>query len=65
MSSQKVSIIISNRNDIAMLVVTIRSCIEELVPLEGGEIVVCDNSDEGVEKRGRVLKYSEQPCQCV
>lgn len=45
-----VSIIISNRNDVAMLVVTIRSCIEELKPLGPGvgEIVVVDNSDAGV-----------------
>ena len=43
----KVSIIISNRNDTAMLAVTIRSCIEELKPLGkgNGEIVICDNSD--------------------
>jgi len=49
----KVSVIISNRNDVAMLVVTIRSCIEEFVPLGkgGGEIVVCDNSDEPVYDR--------------
>jgi len=44
---KKVSVIISNRNDVSMLVVTVRSCIEELIPLgEGaGEIVICDNSD--------------------
>jgi len=49
----KVSIIISNRNDTAMLAVTIRSCIEELKPLgEGnGEIVICDNSDVEIYKR--------------
>ena len=49
----KVSIIISNRNDTAMLAVTIRSCIEELKTLgEGnGEIVICDNSDEEIYKR--------------
>jgi len=43
----KVSIIISNRNDVAMLVVTVRSCIEELRPLGkgAGEIVIVDNSD--------------------
>ena len=48
-----VSIIISNRNDLAMLSVTIRSCIEELKPLGPGqgEIVICDNSDEEVYSR--------------
>jgi len=47
MNTKKVSVIISNRNDVSMLVVTIRSCIEELKPLgEGqGEIVIVDNSD--------------------
>jgi hypothetical protein len=40
-----VSIIISNRNDVAMLAVTVRSCIEELRPLNGGEIIIADNSD--------------------
>ena len=44
----KLSIIISNRNDIAMLAVTVRSCIESLRPFPKpfGEIVICDNSDE-------------------
>ena len=48
----KVSIIISNRNDVAMLAVTVRSCIEELKPLGAGagEIVIADNSDEGIYK---------------
>ena len=48
----KVSIIISNRNDVSMLVVTVRSCIEELRPLgpKAGEIIICDNSDPGVYK---------------
>src|SRR4030066_216182 len=46
----KLSVIISNRNDIAMLVVTVRSCIEELRSLEPGtyEIVIVDNSDANV-----------------
>lgn len=46
----KLSIIISNRNDLSMLAVTIRSCIEELRPLGkgAGEIVVVDNSDEDI-----------------
>lgn len=46
-----VSVIISNRNDVAMLAVTIRSCIEELRPIPGdSEIVVIDNSDENIYK---------------
>lgn len=46
----KVSVIISNRNDLAMLSVTVRSCIEELRPLGqgNGEIVICDNSDKEI-----------------
>lgn len=42
----RVSVIISNRNDTAMLAVTVRSILEELkaVP-SGGEVVICDNSD--------------------
>ena len=49
----KVSIIISNRNDTAMLAVTIRSCIEELKPLGkgNGEVVICDNSDIEIYRR--------------
>jgi glycosyltransferase involved in cell wall biosynthesis len=48
--SPKVSIIISNRNDVAMLAVTVRSCIEELRPLSPmtGEIVIVDNSDSNI-----------------
>lgn len=44
---KRVSIIISNRNDVAMLIVTIRSCIEELkvLGLNSAEIIICDNSD--------------------
>lgn len=44
---KKLSVIISNRNDVSMLVVTIRSCIEELRPLglTNCEIIICDNSD--------------------
>lgn len=43
---KKVSVIISNRNDVAMLAVTVRSSLEELKPFgEGGEVVICDNSD--------------------
>lgn len=45
---KKVSIIISNRNDLEMLSITVRSCIEELRPVghENSEIVICDNSDQ-------------------
>lgn len=44
---KKVSVIIANRNDIAMLAVTVRSCIEELKHLDA-EIVIVDNSDPDV-----------------
>lgn len=45
--SKLLSIVISNRNDTAMLSVTVNSCIEELRPigLKNCEIVICDNSD--------------------
>ena len=74
----KVSVIISNRNDVAMLVVTIRSIIEELRPLGDGvgEIVVCDNSDDKVYEyvksalptgycRKGILKIIRQPFPCL
>ena len=74
----KVSIIISNRNDVAMLIVTIRSCIEALKPLgpNAGEIVIVDNSDKAVyEKlqaalptgycRDKTLKVFYQPFPCL
>ena len=62
---KKVSIIISNRNDTAMLSVTVRSCIEELKSLGkgNGEIVICDNSDDEIYKRLSSilpLKYIEE-----
>ena len=43
----KLSVIISNRNDLVMLSVTVRSVIEELRPLGvgQGEIIIADNSD--------------------
>lgn len=43
----RVSVIISNRNDTAMLAVTVRSVLEALkaVP-SGGEVIVVDNSDQ-------------------
>ena len=42
----KVSVIISNRNDVSMLVVTIRSILEELRPLnDDSDIIIVDNSD--------------------
>ncbi len=43
----KLSIIISNRNDLTMLSVTVRSCIEALKPigLSNCEIIIVDNSD--------------------
>jgi glycosyltransferase involved in cell wall biosynthesis len=43
----KLSIIISNRNDIVMLNVTLNNAIEMLKTIGGdGEIVICDNSDQ-------------------
>ena len=74
----KVSIIISNRNDVSMLVVTIRSCIEELKPLGkgAGEIVIVDNSDLDVYKylagaipsgyiRDKTVKFFRQDFPCL
>lgn len=47
---KKLSVVISNRNDLEMLSITVRSCIEELKPLghENSEIVICDNSDRHI-----------------
>lgn len=47
------SVIISNRNDTAMLSVTVNSCIEELRPigLNKCEIIICDNSDKDIYKQ--------------
>lgn len=74
----RVSIIISNRNDVAMLAITVRSCIEELRPLGpgSGEIVICDNSDQPVYNllqsvlptgycQDEVLKIIHQPFPCL
>ena len=72
----KVSIIIANRNDVQMLAVTVRSCIEELQPITSGEIVIVDNSDESVYKalasalpvgyiRDRVMKIYRQDFPCL
>lgn len=45
----KVSVIISNRNDSAMLAVTVRSALEELKAIpSGGEVVIVDNSDQPI-----------------
>ena len=45
----RVSVIISNRNDVEMLGVTVRSCIEELSAVPGGgEVVIVDNSDDEI-----------------
>lgn len=53
MKAKKLSVIISNRNDITMLVVTIRSCIEALKPigLSDCEVVIADNSDKAHYER--------------
>lgn len=74
----KVSIIISNRNDIAMLTVTVRSCIEELRPLGkgGGEIIIVDNSDKDAYRslgsalpmgyaREKILRIYRQEFPCL
>lgn len=74
----KVSVIISNRNDVAMLVVTIRSCLEELKPLGfgAGEVIVVDNSDSNIYKmlgsalpvgycRDKTLKIFRQDYPCL
>ena len=47
---KKLSVIIANRNDTAMLSVTINSCIEELLPIghDKSEIIICDNSDQNI-----------------
>jgi len=60
MTDKKLSVIISNRNDSAMLVVTIRSCIEELRCFGPGntEIVICDNSDPAALKLVRAAMPS-------
>jgi len=43
----KLSIIISNRNDIVMLNVTLNNAIEMMKTVSGGaEVVICDNSDQ-------------------
>ena len=72
------SIIISNRNDTAMLSVTVNSCIEELRPLglKNCEIIICDNSDESIYKtlrsyipigylRTHLIKISRQSFPCL
>ena len=74
----KLSIIISNRNDLTMLSVTVRSCIEALRPLglENCEIVIADNSDEPTYKmlnsvlptgycRDGLLKIVRQDFSCL
>jgi len=74
----KVSIIISNRNDVSMLIVTLRSVIEELRAIEPdkGEIIVVDNSDipiyEMIEKElphgyieDGTLKFIRQDFPCL
>jgi hypothetical protein len=74
----KVSVIISNRNDVSMLAVTVRSVIEELRPLglDNSEIVICDNSDDSIFQliksalpsgyiRDGLLKLIRQPFPCL
>lgn len=72
------SVIISNRNDTAMLSVTVNSCIEELRPLglKNCEIIICDNSDLSIYKvlssylpvgymREHLLKVIRQDYPCL
>lgn len=75
----RVSVIISNRNDVEMLGVTVRSAIEELsVVPGGGEVVVVDNSDTEIYetlpailpagyRRGKVpkIRYFRQDYPCL
>lgn len=78
MSDKIFSIIISNRNDTAMLSVTVNSCIEELksIGLDKCEIIICDNSDENIYQelnhclptgyiRDKILKISRQDFPCL
>lgn len=75
--TKKISVIISNRNDLTMLSVTVRSTIEALKPigLDQCEIVIADNSDPaqyellpsvlptGYIKEGLLKVYrQETPC---
>lgn len=54
----RVSVIISNRNDDAMLSVTVRSVLEELRPLgRDGEVIIVDNSDEPIYKHLEAGSY--------
>ena len=75
---KKLSIIISNRNDLAMLSVTVRSCIEELRPLglKNCEIIIVDNSNENFYKllpsviptgyiKERLIKIYHQDFPCL
>ena len=77
-TGMKVSVIISNRNDVAMLSVTVRSCLEELKPLGpgAGEVVICDNSDDSIKPlldgaipsgyyRDKSVKLYHQPFPCL
>ena len=72
------SVIIANRNDTAMLSVTVNSCIEELRPfgLKNCEIIICDNSDLPIYKqlnsclptgyiRDGLLKITRQDFPCL
>lgn len=72
------SIIIANRNDTAMLSVTVNSCIEELRPLglKSCEIIICDNSNLDIYKQlnsclpigymqDKVIKIFRQDSPCL
>jgi hypothetical protein len=58
----KLSVIISNRNDLAMLSVTVRSCLEEFKAIDGPcEVVISDNSDRHIFAQLR----SVLPVRCI
>lgn len=74
----KLSVIISTRNELTMLSVTVMSCIEALVPLrgQGAEIIIVDNSDTQYKDlvrpmvpegyyRDHAVRYYEQPYACL
>ena len=51
----KLSVIISNRNDLTMLAITVRSVLEGLVEVPESEIVISDNSDR--DRYEQLLKF--------
>ena len=77
LKEKELSVIISNRNDINMLCVTVRSCLEEFKPLgqDNCDVIVVDNSDPEYYERAKatiptgylrdemvVIERQEEPC---